>query len=146
MMGWSLPLPCHAGRARICRFATLRCSRAMACAGLCGEILCTSGKVPKTRPWSLVEDRCRGQRRERGGQPTLHTPGRRPRIQLQRCRVLPRLECRPVNRWLAGFYVNLLKAGFSATLIDPHGDLAPLVLSQLVSDGYCDQGDAPPRS
>jgi hypothetical protein len=51
-----------------------------------------------------------------------------------------------VNRWLAGFYVNLLKAGFSATLIDPHGDLAPLVLSQLVSDGYCDQGDAPPRS
>jgi len=59
-----LPLPCHAGRARICRFATLRCSRAMACAGLCGEILCTSGKVPKTRPWSLVEDRCRGQRRE----------------------------------------------------------------------------------
>ena len=45
-------------------------------------------------------------------------------------------------RWLAGFYVNLLKAGFSATLIDPHGDLARLVLAQLVADGYFDQEDA----
>src|SRR4051812_44474479 len=46
------------------------------------------------------------------------------------------------SRWLAGFYVNLLKAGFSATLIDPHGDLARLVLAQLVADGYFDQADA----
>lgn len=46
------------------------------------------------------------------------------------------------SRWLAGFYVNLLKAGYSATLIDPHGDLARLVLAQLVSDGYFDQNDA----
>ena len=46
------------------------------------------------------------------------------------------------SRWLAGFYVNLLKAGFSATLIDPHGDLARLVLSQLVADGYFDRDGA----
>jgi hypothetical protein len=46
------------------------------------------------------------------------------------------------SRWLAGFYVNLLKAGFSATLIDPHGDLARLVLAQLVADGYFEQDDA----
>ena len=46
------------------------------------------------------------------------------------------------SRWLAGFYVNLLKAGYSATLIDPHGDLARLVLAQLVADGYFDQEDA----
>src|SRR3954465_15986805 len=46
------------------------------------------------------------------------------------------------SRWLAGFYVNHLNAGFSATLIDPHGDLAPPVLAQLVSDGYFDQEDA----
>jgi hypothetical protein len=49
------------------------------------------------------------------------------------------------SRWLAGFYVNLLKAGFSATLIDPHGDLARLVLSQLVADGYFDRQDATDR-
>ena len=46
------------------------------------------------------------------------------------------------SRWLAGFYVNLLKAGFSATLIDPHGDLARLVLAQLVADGYFDREGA----
>ena len=46
------------------------------------------------------------------------------------------------SRWLAGFYVNLLKAGHSATLIDPHGDLARLVLSQLVADGYFEREDA----
>lgn len=46
------------------------------------------------------------------------------------------------SRWLAGFYVNLLKAGFSATLIDPHGDLAHLVLTQLVADGYFEREDA----
>src|SRR5215211_4932230 len=42
------------------------------------------------------------------------------------------------SRWLASFYVNLLKAGYSATLIDPHGDLARLVLRTLVADGYFD--------
>ncbi len=40
------------------------------------------------------------------------------------------------SRWLAAFYVSLLKAGYSATLIDPHGDLARLVLTRLVADGY----------
>lgn len=46
------------------------------------------------------------------------------------------------SRWLAGFYVNLLKAGYSATLIDPHGDLARLVLAQLLADGYFDREEA----
>ncbi len=46
------------------------------------------------------------------------------------------------SRWLAGFYVNLLKAGYSATLIDPHGDLSRLVLSRLVADGYFDRDEA----
>src|ERR1051325_3913446 len=46
------------------------------------------------------------------------------------------------SRWLAGFCRNILKAGFSFTLIDPHGDLARLVLQQLVADGYFDQEDA----
>jgi hypothetical protein len=46
------------------------------------------------------------------------------------------------SRWLAGFYVNLLKAGYSATLIDPHGDLARLVLAQLVADGYFEREEA----
>src|SRR5829696_10345046 len=46
------------------------------------------------------------------------------------------------SRWLAGFYVNLLLAGYSATLIDPHGDLAKLVLSLLVERGYFDRDDA----
>ena len=46
------------------------------------------------------------------------------------------------SRWLAGFYVNLLKAGYSATLIDPHGDLARLVLAQLVADGYFEREGA----
>ena len=49
------------------------------------------------------------------------------------------------SRWLAGFYVNLLKAGFSATLIDPHGDLARLVFAQLVADGYFDREGAADR-
>src|SRR5919199_481787 len=40
------------------------------------------------------------------------------------------------SRWLASFYCSLLKAGYAATLIDPHGDLAKLVLKQLVADGF----------
>ncbi len=46
------------------------------------------------------------------------------------------------SRWLAGFCRNLLRAGFSFTLIDPHGDLARLVLHQLVADGYFDHDEA----
>src|SRR4051794_22267330 len=46
------------------------------------------------------------------------------------------------SRWLASLYVNILKAGYSATLIDPHGDLAQLVLSQLVADGFFASEDA----
>src|SRR3954447_1438624 len=46
------------------------------------------------------------------------------------------------SRWLAGFCRNLLRAGFSFTLIDPHGDLSRLVLQQLVADGYFDQPGA----
>ncbi len=46
------------------------------------------------------------------------------------------------SRFLAGLYLGLLKAGLSATLIDPHGDLARLVLSHLVADGYFEQQGA----
>ena len=46
------------------------------------------------------------------------------------------------SRWLAGFCRNLLRAGFSFTLIDPHGDLSRLVLQQLVADGYFDHPGA----
>jgi DNA helicase HerA-like ATPase len=44
------------------------------------------------------------------------------------------------SRWLAAFFLNLLKAGFSATLIDPHGDLSRLVLARLVADGFFRDG------
>ncbi len=40
------------------------------------------------------------------------------------------------SRWIASFYANLIKAGHSATLIDPHGDLARLVLRHLASQGF----------
>lgn len=46
------------------------------------------------------------------------------------------------SRWLAGFYVNLLRAGYTATLIDPHGDLAKLVLHRLVAEGFFEQEGA----
>lgn len=46
------------------------------------------------------------------------------------------------SRWLAGFCRNLLRAGFSFTLIDPHGDLAHLVLQQFVADGVFEQRSA----
>src|SRR5829696_6714145 len=46
------------------------------------------------------------------------------------------------SRWVASFYANLIKAGFSATLVDPHGDLACLVLRHLVADGFFDDDDA----
>src|SRR3954469_6126587 len=38
--------------------------------------------------------------------------------------------------FLASLYIQLLQAGYSVTLIDPHGDLAKLILSFLVSMDY----------
>ena len=46
------------------------------------------------------------------------------------------------SRWLASFYVNLLRAGYAATLIDPHGDLATLVLRRLVAEGFFEREGA----
>lgn len=46
------------------------------------------------------------------------------------------------SRWLAALYVNILRAGYSATLIDPHGDLAQLVLRQLVAERFFDDPSA----
>src|SRR4051794_17160698 len=37
--------------------------------------------------------------------------------------------------FLAGLFLSMQKAGMPATLIDPHGDLAELVLSHLVQQG-----------
>jgi Helicase HerA, central domain len=42
------------------------------------------------------------------------------------------------SRWVASFYASLINAGYSATLIDPHGDLARLVLRHLVAQGFFD--------
>lgn len=39
------------------------------------------------------------------------------------------------SRFLAGLFLALLEAGLPATLVDPHGDLAPLVLAHLVARG-----------
>lgn len=43
------------------------------------------------------------------------------------------------SRFLAGLYLGLLRAGLSATLVDPHGDLARLVLAHLVAEGFFEQ-------
>lgn len=40
------------------------------------------------------------------------------------------------SRFLAGLFVSLLEQQRSATLIDPHGDLASLILAQLVANGF----------
>src|SRR5215218_2233192 len=40
------------------------------------------------------------------------------------------------SRFLANLYIQLLQAGYSVTLIDPHGDLAKLILSYLMMLGY----------
>src|SRR5687767_2104310 len=40
--------------------------------------------------------------------------------------------------FLAGLFLAMHKAGMPATLIDPHGDLAELVLSHLVQRGVYD--------
>jgi Helicase HerA, central domain/Type IV secretion-system coupling protein DNA-binding domain len=45
------------------------------------------------------------------------------------------------SRFLAGLYVNLINRGFPATLIDPHGDLAQLVLTTLVASGAYDTSE-----
>ncbi len=39
------------------------------------------------------------------------------------------------SRFLAGFFLSLLRLGLPATLIDPHGDLARLVLGHLIERG-----------
>src|SRR5437764_6890326 len=49
------------------------------------------------------------------------------------------------SRFLAHLYLSLLRAGLSATLIDPHGDLARLVLSHLVADGVFNDPEASER-
>src|SRR5215210_4309650 len=46
------------------------------------------------------------------------------------------------SRFLAGLYLNLLARGRPATLIDPHGDLARLVLAHLVARGLYKHPDA----
>src|SRR4051794_12334139 len=46
------------------------------------------------------------------------------------------------SRFLASLYIQLLQAGYSVTLIDPHGDLAKLILSQLLAMGYFESPDA----
>src|SRR6266851_3411807 len=40
------------------------------------------------------------------------------------------------SRFLASLYIQLLQAGYSGTLIDPHGDLATLILAYLVTMGF----------
>jgi hypothetical protein len=46
------------------------------------------------------------------------------------------------SRFLAGLYLNLLRRHLPATLIDPHGDLAQLVLAHLVAGGVYRRPDA----
>lgn len=46
------------------------------------------------------------------------------------------------SRFLAGLILNLLERGQPLTLIDPHGDLARLVLAQLVARGFFHADDA----
>src|SRR3954447_10009654 len=46
------------------------------------------------------------------------------------------------SRFLASLYINLIKAGYAVTLIDPAGDLAKLILRTLVAEGYFRQPDA----
>ncbi len=46
------------------------------------------------------------------------------------------------SRFLAGFFLGLLRLGLPATLIDPHGDLARLVLAHLVARGVYTRPEA----
>src|SRR5437016_1002532 len=43
------------------------------------------------------------------------------------------------SRFLAHLFLSLFRLGLPATLVDPHGDLARLVLAHLVSDGVFEQ-------
>jgi hypothetical protein len=43
------------------------------------------------------------------------------------------------SRFLASLYLSLLRAGYSATLIDPQGDLCELILATLVAHGVYDE-------
>lgn len=43
------------------------------------------------------------------------------------------------SRWLASFYLSLLKAGLAATFIDPHGETAQLIFRYLVATGAYDR-------
>ena len=43
------------------------------------------------------------------------------------------------SRFLASLYISLLRAGYSATLIDPQGDLCELILATLVDRGVYDE-------
>lgn len=38
------------------------------------------------------------------------------------------------SRWLASYYLGLVEAGIGVTLIDPHGDLAKLILGKIAQD------------
>jgi len=46
------------------------------------------------------------------------------------------------SRFLAGLFLELIQAGYAATLIDPHGDLARLVLGHLIDRGFYTTPDA----
>jgi hypothetical protein len=43
------------------------------------------------------------------------------------------------SRYMASLFLMLLRAGFSATLVDPHGDLSRLLIGHLLQSGYFDQ-------
>jgi hypothetical protein len=44
------------------------------------------------------------------------------------------------SRFLAGLFLELYRRGLAATLIDPHGDLATLVLRHLIASGAFERG------
>lgn len=46
------------------------------------------------------------------------------------------------SNFLAWMFLSLFRSGQAVTLIDPHGDLSQLILSQLVSDGFFDTPEA----
>jgi hypothetical protein len=46
------------------------------------------------------------------------------------------------SRFLAHWFLTLFEAGFPVTLVDPHGDLARLVVDHLIDKGYFKQPDA----
>jgi hypothetical protein len=46
------------------------------------------------------------------------------------------------SRYLAGLFLMLVNRGLSATLVDPHGDLARLILGHLVATGFYERPEA----